>query len=248
MDKNSAAAQWFRDFSKTQVTRKPKAIVVFSAHWEESTIKVHTAENPTLLFDYYGFPSYTYKFTYPAPGNPALSHRVISLLREANIEVEEEKKRGWDHGVFIPLMLMFPDHDIPIVEVSLHSNLSPKTHIKLGEVLSPLRDEEIMFVGSGFATHNLNAIFSGDDGWLRSWDEWLTETITEPSISPLERKERLINWAKAPSARAAHPREEHLIPLHVIAGTASTNDGGIEAGTSICSLSYGATSFRMFAF
>lgn len=140
MDKHSVTAQWYRDFSKDQLSgQKPSAIVLFSAHWEEKSVTVHTGENPELLFDYYGFPPHTYELKYPASGAPHLAQRIISLLKAGQIPTKEEKARGWDHGVFIPLKLMFPEGDVPIVQVSLHSSLSPQLHLQIGELLTPLR-------------------------------------------------------------------------------------------------------------
>eukprot|EP01125_Pyxidicula_operculata_P011422 TRINITY_DN3743_c0_g1_i2.p1 TRINITY_DN3743_c0_g1~~TRINITY_DN3743_c0_g1_i2.p1 ORF type:complete len:292 (-),score=62.29 TRINITY_DN3743_c0_g1_i2:1013-1888(-) len=222
MSRGSEPAKWYLNFAKKFVPRKPKAIILISAHWEESVVHITSQPNPKLYFDYYGFPDHTYKLTYPAPGNPELAQRIHTILQNASIESVLDKKRDFDHGVFIPLKLIYPDADVPIVQISLLSSMSPSQHIKIGQALSPLRDEDYLIIGSGAATHNLREIFSGrKSSWVKGWNEWLSNTLTSNQISKEERTQRLIDWSKAPSARDAHPREEHLIPLHVVAGTSN---------------------------
>jgi len=218
MDKNSKIAQWYRDFQKQFITQKPSAIVIFSAHWEEQTVHILSKPKPDLYFDYYGFPDNTYLLKYPAPGDPELSSRIKTLLEGgANIPVQLDGNRDWDHGVFVPLLLMFPEADIPIVQVSLLSSLNPETHIKIGAALESLRQENILFIGSGFATHNMN----GSKQSVVPWLEWLTDTVTNKEYTKEQKTQKLINWASAPEARYAHPREEHLLPLHIVFGASS---------------------------
>jgi len=242
MDKNSKVTQWYKDFAKNFIPRKPKAIVLFSAHWEEKPVHIISSAKPGLLYDYYGFPAHTYEITYPAPGEPNLAQRISNLLNNVSIPNVLDTTRDWDHGVFIPLKLIYPDADIPIVEVSLMSGLSPGMHIKIGEALNSLRYEDVLFIGSGAATHNLRQYGSNSD-WVHEWNAWLTDTLTNKNLISEQRKERLLNWSTAPSARIAHPREEHLIPLHVVFGTAAE-----KPAQQIYDVLIGTFSFATFKF
>jgi aromatic ring-opening dioxygenase catalytic subunit (LigB family) len=220
MDKNSKITQWYKDFQKNFVTQKPSAIIIFSAHWEEDTVHILSKPKPDLYFDYYGFPDFTYSFKYPAPGDSHLSERIKSLVEGASIPVQLDSDRNWDHGVFVPLLLMFPEADIPVVQVSLISSLNPETHIKLGAALEPLRNENILFIGSGFATHTSG----GRSGGFKSvlpFTDWLTDTVTNKDYTKEQKTQKLINWSTAPEAKFTHPREEHLIPVHIIMGSSS---------------------------
>jgi len=205
--------------------RKPSAIVIISAHWEESD-KVHITakQNPSLYFDYYGFPPHTYKLTYPAPGDPQLADKIKNLISSSGIPATLDTTRDWDHGVFVPLLLMYPEADIPIVQVSLLSSLDPATHIKIGNALKTLRNDDVLIVGSGFATHNMRAMTSGSSQSIIPWVTWLTGTLTSKDLTNEEKEKKLINWAVAPSARFSHPREEHLIPLHVAFGASKNGN------------------------
>jgi len=220
MDKNSAVAQWYRDFQKNHLPRKPTAIVVISAHWEESTVHITAKPNPGLYFDYYGFPDHTYELEYPAPGDAKLAQQIHTLLSNAGISATLNNNRDWDHGVFVPFILLFPDADVPIVQISLLKSLNPQTHIKIGKVLSTLRKQDVLIVGSGFATHNLRAL-GGTRESIVPWITWLVDTLTNAQASNEEKEKSLINWKSAPGATFAHPREEHLIPLHVAFGAAN---------------------------
>jgi len=211
-----ALEQYLRDIPGMLPTR-PSALLVISAHWEMPRPTLLTTEAPDLLFDYYNFPAYTYELTYPAPGAPQLARQVRNLLSEAGIGWGEDKKRGYDHGVFVPLKVSFPDADIPILQLSLQSGLDPTRHITIGRALAPLRDENILVVGSGLSFHNLSAL--GDPRAAvpaAEFDAWLNETICV--AAPADREARLARWSEAPGARASHPREEHLLPLMVAAG------------------------------
>ena len=197
---------------------KPDAILVVSAHWEESTATLLGAKNPAMFYDYYGFPEKAYEITYPAPGSPELADRIAGLMKKNNIPSRIDPQRGFDHGLFIPLKLMYPEADIPSLQLSLLRGLDPAAHIALGKALRGLMDENILVIGSGFSFHNMRA-FSWDgnstpDPANEAFQNWLIETCTG-SISPSEREQRLMEWEKAPSARYCHPREEHLLPLHV---------------------------------
>ena len=136
-----------------QVGRRPKAVLVVSAHWECEVPTVHTGTNPSLLFDYYGFPEHTYRLAYPVQGSPEVAARVALLLEGASIPTATESKRGLDHGVFVPFKLIYPDADVPIVQLSLRVGLSPQEHLEIGRALAPLRDEDVLIVGSGMTSH-----------------------------------------------------------------------------------------------
>jgi len=204
---------------------KPAAIVLISGHWEARVPALNAAAQPALLFDYYGFPPETYQITYPAPGKPELAMHIAELLRAGGFASELVRDRGYDHGVFVPLKLVYPDADVPIVQLSLIKGLDAAQHIALGRCLSPLREQDVAIVGSGMSFHNLQAIFAGERADLRAasdrFDQWLRDTVTDPALSETARSEALAQWQQAPYARFCHPREEHLIPLHVCYGAAN---------------------------
>lgn len=197
----------------------PDAIVVVSAHWEEPEVVITSGRAPGLIYDYYGFPQHTYELKYPAPGHPDLAARAGELLTAAGHPVRLSPTQGWDHGVFIPLLLMYPQADIPVISVSLRVGLDPETHLTMGEALAPLRDENVLIVGSGMSFHN----FRRDGGQdAIDFDNWLNDTLTGPTG---QRRQALANWTDAPGARVSHPREEHLTPLMVCAGAAGDGPG-----------------------
>ncbi|KAL4858007.1 4',5'-DOPA dioxygenase extradiol [Chlorella vulgaris] len=202
----------------------PKGLLVVSAHWEEPQATVTSGAQPPLIYDYYGFPPESYELKYPAPGSPQLADRVCSLLKVAGMACRKDGQRGWDHGTFIPLMLMYPEAKVPVVQLSLLSSLDPREHIRLGEALAPLRDEGVVIIGSGSSFHNVPALFAamkGDSSALdrsESFDDWLQHVCTDPSLSYEKRAELLSAWRQAPEAAYAHPRAEHLLPLHVALG------------------------------
>jgi aromatic ring-opening dioxygenase catalytic subunit (LigB family) len=202
---------------------RPKAVLVISAHWEEPVPTVLSAAQPELYYDYYGFPPESYRIRYPAPGSPAVADRVIRLLRERGLSAESNAGRGFDHGLFVPLKLLYPDADIPCLQLSLRDSLDPEEHIAIGKALAPLREEGVMFLGSGSSFHNMNAFRHPDQAQSRAmceaFDGWLGETCCG---APLDQAEtRLRDWRAAPHALYAHPREEHLLPLHVCFGAAA---------------------------
>ncbi|MEN6543456.1 class III extradiol ring-cleavage dioxygenase [Parvibaculum sp.] len=212
---------------------RPKAIVLISGHWEEEVVTIQNNTSPPLLYDYYGFPPHTYEIKFPAAGAPELSARIAALLGEAGIDWKYDHGRGFDHGVFIPLKVAFPNADVPIVQVSLLASLDAEDHIRLGQALAPLRDEGVLIIGSGMTYHNMQTMMasmrgggvdvgSPDPGSQR-FDAWLEEVLTK--ATPENRIDALAAWHKAPAARDAHPREEHLLPLHVAVGAAGTDPG-----------------------
>jgi aromatic ring-opening dioxygenase catalytic subunit (LigB family) len=209
--------------------RRPRAMVVVSAHWEAPVPTVMSNPHPPILYDYYGFPPETYRIPWPAPGEPALAARVRSLLEGAGFATAEDAERGFDHGTFVPLKLAFPDADVPTVQLSLLAGLDPARHLAIGRALAPLRDEDVLLVGSGMSFHDLRAMTGGlplDARASRSqpFDTWLQETVV---ADPAARDAALTRWQAAPAARVAHPREEHLLPLMVMAGAAAGDRGRV---------------------
>jgi len=203
---------------------KPKAILVITGHWEAPQFTVSTAEHPPMEYDYYGFPEHTYHVNYPASGSPVLADRIRELLGAAGIESNEDGERGFDHGTFVPLLLMYPEADVPVVLLSMKSTYDPLEHIKLGEALASLRDEGVLIIGSGLTYHNMRG-FGRPASFEPSvqFEQYLYEAISNPD-SQL-RNQALVNWEQAPFARLVHPREDHLIPLMVVAGAAESSVG-----------------------
>jgi aromatic ring-opening dioxygenase catalytic subunit (LigB family) len=201
----------------------PRAVLVISAHWEARVPTVMTAERPPMLYDYYGFPPESYAIQWPAPGDPTVAARVRELLGAAGIESADDRQRGFDHGTFVPLKLAYPAADVPTVQLSLQRGLDPAKHLAIGRALASLRDEGVFIVGSGMSYHNMGGF--GNPQALpvsESFDAWLRDTTR---LDPRERDARLLAWSNAPAARRAHPREEHLMPLMVIAGAAGEDVG-----------------------
>lgn len=203
----------------------PRAILIVSGHWLTRDFAVTSGRQPELIYDYSGFPKHTYELRYPAPGDPALAQQIVSLLQGAGLAAGEDPRRGFDHGMFIPLLLMFPDADIPVVQLSLRHDLDPEAHLAAGRALAPLRDDNVLIVGSGMSFHNMRGYGDPRFGPVSDeFDAWLIQTI---EADPAERSDRLRQWDSAPSARLSHPprAEEHLIPLFVAAGAAGDDRG-----------------------
>lgn len=209
---------------------RPSALLLISGHYETDVVTLTSGANPSLLFDYYGFPPHTYELEYPAPGSPELAQRAADMLGRAGIPTRLDPSRGFDHGVFVPLKVMFPDADIPIVMLSMRHDLDPAFHLQVGRVLAPLRDDNVLIIGSGLSYHNMNAFMtSAALNTSKVFDDWLRAACT---ADPATRRDRLTHWENAPSARAAHPREEHLLPLMVCAG-AGLDDPGSQPFTGV---------------
>jgi len=202
-----------------------RAVLVVSAHWEEPVPTVMSSARPPMLYDYGGFPPEAYTITWPAPGDPALAARVRDLLARAGFATAEDAQRGFDHGTFTPLKQTYPDADVPIVQLSLKSGLDAAEHLAIGRALAPLRDEGVFIVGSGDSFHNMREFFRGQPlERSREFDAWLASAVTADAAT---RDDRLTRWTSAPSARYCHPREEHLLPLMVIAGAAGDDVGRV---------------------
>lgn len=228
MDWNPPTA-WKRmgDFLKqlaATLPARPSAIVLVSAHWMEPAFNVTSAAQPDLIYDYYGFPPHTYELRYPAPGAPQLAERITRLLAAAQLPTQQTR-RGFDHGMFIPLKLIYPDASIPVVQLSLRHDLNPQAHLDAGRALAALRDEGVLIIGSGMSFHNMRGY--GDKRFAPISDDfnrWLVQAV---EAAPTQREQALANWTDAPSARLCHPprAEEHLLPLQVVAGAAGEDSG-----------------------
>jgi aromatic ring-opening dioxygenase catalytic subunit (LigB family) len=202
-----------------EIGRTPSAVLMVSAHWEEADFTLTAHPRPPMVYDYYGFPDYTYQIHYDAPGDPELAARVAGLIEAAGLPASLDAERGFDHGAFTPLRVIYPRADVPVVQLSLRTGLEPQIHLALGRAIAPLREQDVLIVGSGLSYHNLRQFFS-PRGWgpSREFDGWLRGVLL--GGSPRDRDKLLAAWETAPAARAAHPREEHLLPLMVAAGAA----------------------------
>jgi aromatic ring-opening dioxygenase catalytic subunit (LigB family) len=216
----------FLESISASLPEPPRAMVVISGHWEENVPTASAAKSPPLIYDYSGFPPETYQLTWPAPGSPELAAKIKDLLTHAGIEARLDAARGFDHGVFVPLKVAFPEASVPVVTLSLASSLDPGLHLTVGRAIAPLRGEGVLIIGSGMSFHNLRAFFTGEAlECSMEFDCWLTATMESAAA---ERDARLKDWKNAPAAKFAHPREEHLVPLMVAAGA-----GGEERGKRV---------------
>jgi len=203
--------------------RRPEALLLVSAHWEESDFRVMDAAQPAMLYDYGGFPPHTYAVQYPAPGAPALAHRLSAMLQGAGLDSSCDARRGFDHGAFAPLAVMYPEADMPVVQLSLRRDLDAAAHLRAGAALAPLRAEGVLILGSGFSYHNLAGVDARAVAASRTFDDWLQQALV--TGDPAARERCLLDWEQAPAARQAHPRAEHLLPLMVAAGAAAGEPG-----------------------
>ena len=202
-----------------RLPERPEAILVVSAHWEERDWAVMASAAPPMVYDFYGFPEETYRARYPAAGAPELAKRAHALIGRAGLASHLDPARGFDHGTYALLAIAYPEADIPVIQVSIRADYDPSAHLALGRSLAPLREEGVLIIGSGSSYHNLRRFFRGEERRQDSaqFDAWLRETLTG---SPESRAARLLRWEQAPGARAAHPQEDHLVPLHVAVGAA----------------------------
>jgi len=208
-----------------RLATRPRAMLFISGHWEAAGFSVSSGLRPPMEYDYFGFPPDTYKVQYPAPGAPELADRVSDLLQSAGIASSKNDRRGFDHGVFVPAALMYPKADIPIVMLSLKSGYDPLQHLQAGRALAPLREEGVLIVGSGLTYHNMGGFGKRSSTQpATAFEAELNDIISDTDIA--QRDRRLIDWEHAPAARQAHPREDHLVPLMVVAGAAG-NDLGV---------------------
>jgi aromatic ring-opening dioxygenase catalytic subunit (LigB family) len=230
-----------------QIGRTPSAILMVSAHWEEPAFTLMGNPHPPMLYDYGGFPAHTYQVHYDAPGSPELARRVQGLIEAAGLPAALDTERGFDHGTFSPMAVMYPKAEVPVVQLSLRRGLDPAEHLALGRALAPLRDENVLIVGSGLSYHNLRNFGPQAHDVSKAFDDWLDQTVVQGAAG--QRAERLQQWASAPAARQAHPREEHLIPLMVAVGAAEQEAGeriyheeGFMGGLVVSSFRFGGSS------
>jgi aromatic ring-opening dioxygenase catalytic subunit (LigB family) len=213
----------FRALPK-RLPERPRAVLVITGHWEAPQFSVSSAERPPMDYDYYGFPEHTYHLQYPAPGSPSLAGRVSGLLTAGGVPCAHDLSRGYDHGTFVPLGLMYPQADVPIVLLSMKSGYDAAEHIRVGQLLAPLRDEGILIMGSGLSYHNMRGFGNPASTPVASaFEKYLNDAVTQ--ANPEARNQMLLDWQSAPHARLAHPREDHLIPLMVVAGAAGADRG-----------------------
>lgn len=204
---------------RRELAEAPRAVLVVTGHWEEDGFAVSSGESPGMVYDYYGFPEHTYHIRYAAPGSPALAARVAQLLEGGGVPVRLDPERGYDHGTFSLMKPLYPEERMPLVQLSIDRRYDPARHLEIGKLLAPLRDEGVLIIGSGLTYHNLREM-RGTGGQVpsRLFDDWLQHALV--GSSPAEREQQLLEWEKAPMARAAHPQEDHLVPLMVAVGAA----------------------------
>jgi aromatic ring-opening dioxygenase catalytic subunit (LigB family) len=209
---------------RRELGQGPRAVLMISGHWEADRFLLSSAARPPMEYDYWGFPEHTYRIRYDAPGAPALAETVHTMLERGGVASGLDPERGFDHGTFTLMHTMYPEAGLPLVQLSLRADFDPADHIKVGELIAPLRDEGVLIVGSGFSYHDTRGMRSGAGAAASAtFDRWLNDTLV--TSSPHERRGRLLDWAEAPAARAAHPREDHLIPLMVAVGAAGDDVG-----------------------
>lgn len=229
-----------------QIGRRPKAVLVVSGHWETEPVPtLSTAPQPGMLFDYYNFPPHTYELSYPAKNSLDLAARARQLLAQAGIESAENDSRGFDHGVFIPFMLIYPDADVPLTMISLKDTLDVESHMAIGKALEPLRDEDVLIIASGMTYHNMPMFRKAEPDHVAQavrFDDWLAQVVSE--ADPQTRAQRIAQWDQNPDALACHvPDHDHLVPLFVAAGAAGTDQGARIFTTDFLGKPYSAFRF-----
>lgn len=228
---------------------RPKAILCVSAHWETERPTLTAATRPETIYDFHGFPKALYEHVYPAPGDPDLARAASDLLGAAGFPADLDRERGLDHGAWVPLSLMYPRADIPVVQLSVQPAVGPEHHLALGGALRPLREQGVLVLGSGSLTHNLRDVMmrlrGGSEAdrnavvpWARAFEAWIDRALTAGDLDALAQYRD-----RAPEAVTAHPTDEHLLPLHVAAGA-----GGGPGIALHRAFSYGSLSMATYAF
>lgn len=225
---------------------RPDAIVMVSAHFEADPVEIVTDPRPEMIYDFRGFEPELYETVYPAPGAPDLAARIADLFGAAGIDHKKTDRRGYDHGAWVPLSLMFPDADIPIAQVSINPHADAAAHHALGAALAPLRDDNVLIIGSGSATHNLHEFFNNNyaidaptPDWVSGFGDWINDRIDTGDRDAL-----LAYRSAAPFAEKNHPTEDHILPLFVALGA-----GGEESGRHVhTSHEYGILMMDCYAF
>ena len=203
---------------KRQLGTPPRAVLVVTSHWEADAFLASSGAAPGMIYDYGGFPPHTYRIRYPAPGDPQLAARVAALLRAAGLPTGLDAQRGLDHGTFSMLYPVYPEADMPVVQLSIRHGYDPAEHVAVGRALAPLREEGILIIGSGLSFHNLRQFGPAGQAASHAFDGWLRQAML--ALAPGERTAALLRWHEAPAARQAHPRPDHLVPLFVAHGAA----------------------------
>lgn len=235
------ARDFLRELGRT--LPRPKAILVVSAHWETHVPALNAVEVNETIHDFGGFPQILFEQRYPAPGAPALAERIAGLIRAAGLPAGIDTARGLDHGAWVPLKLMYPAHDIPVLQLSVQTALGPLHHLKLGEALRPLADEGVLILASGSFTHDLRSVAwrgaNAEPAWVREFADWMVQALAEG------RKDDLVNYRRlAPNAARNHPTEEHLLPLFVALGAGA----GAQAAHLHQSLTFSVLRMDAYAF
>lgn len=221
---------------------RPRAVLCVSAHWDTEAPRLSSGAFPRTMYDFYGFPDALYEMTYPAPGSPALAGRAMELLAAAGLPAALDGQRGLDHGAWAPLTLMYPRADIPVVQLSIQSHLSPGHHLALGRAIAPLREEGVLVLASGNATHNLRDVFSHDileppAPYAKAFADWLDARIQAGDESAIADY-----LAQGPEARRNHPTPDHFVPLLVAAGAGGGTGALLHDGWT-----YGVLSMAAYA-
>ncbi|XP_077210549.1 extradiol ring-cleavage dioxygenase-like [Tasmannia lanceolata] len=244
IDESLPARHFLKSWEEKIFQERPKSILVISGHWETSDPTVNIVDRNDTIYDFYGFPKPMYQLKYPAPGAPELAKKVKKLLTKAGFKrVKEDKARGLDHGAWVPLMLMYPAANIPVCQLSIQTDKDGSYHYNMGKALAPLREEGVLIIGSGSATHNLRALRdeNGSDApYAHEFDTWLKESLLNGRYEDVNHYEK-----KAPYAKMAHPRPDHFYPLHVALGAAGET---AKAELVHHSWSYGALSYASYRF
>ena len=227
-----------------QIPARPRAILMVSGHWEAGQFRVMGNAHPPMVYDYYGFPAHTYSIRYQAPGAPDVARRVQQLGQAAGIPIQFDEQQGFDHGTFAPLAVMYPDADVPVLQLSLKAGYDPAAHLAIGRALAPLRDEGVLIIGSGLSYHNLRLMGPAATLPSAQFDHWLQQAVV--ASAPAQRVAQLLQWDKAPAARICHPAEDHLIPLMVAVGAAEDetatlvyHEAGFFGGVTASSFRFG---------
>ncbi len=199
------------------IGQTPSAVLMVSGHWEADIIRVMASERPSMEYDYSGFPDYTYQIKYSAPGSPAIARRAAELLMDVGIDTLLDTSQGFDHGCFVPMAVMYPQAEVPVFQISLHTSYNVELHLNMGRALAALRDEGVLIIGSGLSFHNLQAFGPDAKGPSEAFDGWLDTSLM---LDATQRTSAMLQWDSAPYARFCHRREDHLVPLFVALGAA----------------------------
>ena len=201
---------------RRELGERPKSVLMVTAHWEEPVFTLSSAAHPPMVYDYYGFPREMYAIRYDAPGDPVLAERAASLLNAGGMAVRLDPERGFDHGTFSLMRAIWPEAEMPVVQLSIRADYDPAAHIAAGRLIAGLRDDGVAIIGSGLSYHNLRNMGPDARGPSHAFDHWLQTSLLGTSSG--QREQALTHWTAAPAARLAHPREDHLLPLMVAAG------------------------------